>query len=396
MGCTRGGGLLVWEVMMRHVLLGSAILLTGASVFTAVKAPTVGTWMLAVLVGEYGHFLVVLPLGVAGWTLVRGAGGQEGFYAATLALCAMAAVFMLKPSMQARAVAHALPERLEKAFGKAAVERDTFSVAGFFAGVDVVEPEARVFAHAGTGEALVLDFYRAQGRVTPAPCVIVIHGGGWDGGDRSQLAGLNSLLAGRGYAVTAVSYRLAPKHRWPAQREDVRTALAYLKTHAAELGIDASRFVLLGRSAGGQVAEGVAYDQPDAAVRGVIALYAPADLEFAWSHTPERDVLDSKKLMRQLTGGTPETSAENFRSGSPYLHVKRGAVPTLLMHGTIDSLVWRRQSERMAEKLYAENVPCVFLELPWATHAFDFNLHGPGGQLSTFAIEWFLAAVTRE
>jgi acetyl esterase/lipase len=395
-GCARRGGLLVWEVMMRHVLLGSAILLAGASVFTAVKAPTVGTWMLAVVVGEYGHFLVVLPLGVAGWTLARGAGGETGFYAATLALCAMAAVFLLKPTMQARAVAHALPGRLEKAFGKVAVEREAFSVGGFFAGVEVVKSEARVFAHTGTRDALALDFYRAQERAAPAPCVIVVHGGGWDGGDRSQMAGLNSLLARRGYAVAAVSYRLATSHRWPAQRDDVWAALAYLKTHAVELGIDATRFVLLGRSAGGQVAEAVAYDQPDAAVRGVIALYAPADLEFAWSHTPERDVLDSKKLMRQLTGGTPATAAENFRSGSPYVHAKRGAVPTLLMHGTIDSLVWRRQSERLAEKLNAENVPCVFLELPWAVHAFDFNLHGPGGQLSTFAVEWFLAAVTRE
>lgn len=63
------------------------------------------------------------------------------------------------------------------------------------------------------------------------------------------------------------------------------------------------------------------------------------------------------------------------------------------MHGTIDSLVWRRQSERLAEKLTEEGVPNVFLELPWATHAFDFNQHGPGGQLSAFAIEWFVKAV---
>ncbi|ATC64194.1 hypothetical protein CMV30_09635 [Nibricoccus aquaticus] len=381
--------------MMRYVLLGVSVLLAGSAVLTAVKAPTVGTWMLGILVGEFGHFLVVLPLGLAVWTVARGVGGSAWVFGATLVACAVAGIFLLKPSVQAGRVAAELPGRLERAFGKVEVEREAFSVAGFFAsGGAEVKAEARVFAQAGTAEALTLDFYRAQG-VAKAPCVIVVHGGGWDSGDRTQLAGWNAWLAGRGFAVAAVSYRLAPAHVWPAQRDDVRTAVAYLKSHAAELGVDAERLVLLGRSAGGQIAEAVAYDEPDAAVRGVIALYAPADMEFAWKFTSERDVLDSKKLIRQLTGGTPETAAENFVSASPYLAAKRGAVPTLLMHGTIDSLVWRRQSERLAEKLTAEGVPNVFVELPWGTHAFDFNRRGPGGQISAFAVEWFLRAVTK-
>ncbi len=379
---------------MRYVLLGVSVLLAGSAVLTAVKAPTVTTWKVAILAGEFGHFLVVLPVALAVWTVARGAGGNAWVFGATLVACAVAGFFLLKPTVQARAVAKVLPGRLEKAFGRADVEREAFSVAGLFAsGGAEVKVEARVFAWEGTSEALTLDFYRAQG-AAKAPCVIVVHGGGWDSGDRSQLAGWNAWLAGRGFAVAAVSYRLAPTHVWPAQRDDVRAAVAYLKSHAAELGVDAERFVLLGRSAGGQIAEAVAYDQPDAAVRGVIALYAPADMEFAWKFTSERDVLDSKKLIRQLTGGTPETAAGNFVSASPYLHAKRGAVPTLLMHGTIDSLVWRRQSERLAEKLTAEGVACVFVELPWAVHAFDFNLRGPGGQISAFAIEWFLKAVT--
>jgi acetyl esterase/lipase len=381
--------------MMRYVLLGLSVLLAGAASLTALKAPTVGTWKVAILAGEFGHFIVVLPVMLALWVVARGPGGGAGVFGATLVACAVAVGFLLKPSVQARRVAAELPGRLERAFGKVEIGREAFSVAGFFATSEgTVETEARVFAHGGTGEALTLDFYRARG-VAKAPCVVVVHGGGWDSGDRSQMVAFNAWLAGRGFAVAAVSYRLAPKNVWPAQRDDVRAAVAYLKSHAAELGIDAGRFVLLGRSAGGQIAEAVAYDQPDVAVRGVIALYAPADMEFAWAFTNERDVLDSKKLMRQLTGGTPETAAGNFVSASPYLSAKRGAVPTLLMHGTIDSLVWRRQSERLAEKLSAEGVPNVFVELPWATHAFDFNLRGPGGQISAFAIEWFLRAVTR-
>jgi acetyl esterase/lipase len=380
--------------MMQYVLLGLSLLLAGVALLTAVKAPTVATWRMAVLAGEFGHFLMVLPLGLAVWVVTRGPGEGGVILGATLVACAVATGLLLKPSVQARRVAMELPERLERAFGKVDSGREAFSVRGFFAtGGAEVSAETRVFAHGGTEDVLSLDFYRARGR-TGAPCVVVVHGGGWDSGDRSQMADMNAHLARRGFAVAAVSYRLAPKHVWPAQREDVQAALAYLKSNAGELGIDPERFVLLGRSAGGQIAESVAYDRPDPAVRGVIALYAPADLHFAWSHTPERDVLDSKKLMRQLTGGTPETAAANFESASPYLHARGGAVPTLLMHGKIDSLVWYRQSERLAEKLRGEGVPCLFVELPWATHAFDYTLRGPGGQLSTFAIEWFVEAVT--
>jgi acetyl esterase/lipase len=381
---------------MRLLFLVVSLALAALSLLTAFKAPTVFTWKLALLAGEFGHFFGLLALLIAGVLMVRGADDAPWRHFATLVACGGAAALFFKPVAQAARLGGGLPGELARAFGDVPVERKAFSLRALVAAKSGagVTPEARVFAHAGTAEALTLDFYRA-GKGKPAPCVIVVHGGGWDSGERSQLAALNPELARLGFAVAAVSYRLAPAAVWPAQRDDVRAAVAYLKKHATELGIDPARLVLLGRSAGGHIAQAVAYDKPDPAIRGVIALYAPADLHFAWKHTSERDVLDSFKLIRQLTGGTPETAAEAFDSASPYLQVKRGTVPTLLMHGTIDSLVWRRQSERLAEKLREQHVPHAFIELPWATHAFDVNPRGPGGQLSTFAIEWFLRAVTR-
>ena len=65
------------------------------------------------------------------------------------------------------------------------------------------------------------------------------------------------------------------------------------------------------------------------------------------------------------------------------------------MHGELDPLVWHRQSERLDQKLADAGVAHLFVSLPWATHAFEFNINGPGGQLTTFSIEWFLAAVTK-
>jgi dipeptidyl aminopeptidase/acylaminoacyl peptidase len=130
-------------------------------------------------------------------------------------------------------------------------------------------------------------------------------------------------------------------------------------------------------------------------LRGVIALYAPSDLVFGYVNTHENDMLKSPALMRQYLGGTPDSARANYESASALNHVRAGTPPTLLVHGTLDALCWYRHSERLAARLAEAKVPHVFVHLPWATHAFDFNLHGPGGQLTTYAAEAFLAAVTR-
>ena len=106
-------------------------------------------------------------------------------------------------------------------------------------------------------------------------------------------------------------------------------------------------------------------------------------------------MLKSPALMRQYLGGTPAAARENYLSASPHYHVTRATPPTLLLHGENDALVWHRHSVRLDARLAEEHVPHAFVSLPWATHAFDYNLHGPGGQLTTFAVEWFLAVVTR-
>ena len=84
--------------------------------------------------------------------------------------------------------------------------------------------------------------------------IVVIHGGSWEYGERGELAPLNTYLAQRGYVVATVSYRLAPAYPFPAARNDISAAIMYLQQHASQFGIDATHFVLLGRSAGGQLA----------------------------------------------------------------------------------------------------------------------------------------------
>lgn len=313
-----------------------------------------------------------------------------------LVLCVLTIGMLLRPVVQAAFMGPKLPGQLEKAFGRVELKRAPFSFATLLQ-VKPKEVAARglKFTREDAKEPLVLDFYPAAGRSNPAPCVVVIHGGGWDNGDRAQIAGMNHYLAQRGYAVAAISYRLAPKNVWPAQADDIGAALTFLKQQAGVLGIDESRFVLLGRSAGGQLATAYAYGRSDPAVRGVISLYGPQDQVFAWQFSREDDILNATKLLRQFLGGTPETAAAGYTSASAYLIATKDSPPTLMVHGVNDALVWHKQSERMHAKLDELGVRNAFVSLPWATHAFDYNLYGPSGQLTTYAIEWFLAAVTK-
>ena len=357
-----------------------------------------GWWKAAIAVGEYSHWFVWLPLGLAAlaWQLLAG-----WVCVLTLGLCLAAVASLLRPLVLAKRLARSLPAGLAGAFGAAAVaRRKPFSLRRLFwhPGPAPADVRTETFA-THDGVELQLDFYGAKGSGDggAAPCLVVIHGGGWDGGDRSQLAAWNHRWAARGYAVASISYRLAPRFRWPAPREDVAAALAWLKAQAGRLGLDPRRLVLVGRSAGGQIATAVGYGARDPAIVGVVSLYAPQDMQWAWSVSREDDALNSVNLMRQYLGGPPDTAERRalYDSASAQLLAGPGAPPTLLLHGRPDTLVWYRHSERFARRLREVGTPHFHLELPWATHGFDFNLDGPSGQLADHAIDGFLHAVTR-
>jgi acetyl esterase/lipase len=381
---------------MRIFVFLLAALTLAAALLTQVRAPTLAGWKLAIAVGEFGHWLGVVPVLVAAaaWRVRRG----DGVDFAALVACAAAVLafaLMATPVVQAWTLGRALPARLAAAFPGPPPAGPAFSWSRLWMPEPVVL--ARVTTHRYAerpGGPMELDLYHpaAGGR---APCVVVVHGGGWNGGDRKQLSALNHHLAARGYAVAAVSYRLAPAATWPAPRDDVLAALEWLRTRAGELGIDPARLVLLGRSAGGQIALAAAYGPPAApGVRGVISLYGPADLNFAYAHGREDDVLRSRALLRAYLGGSPEDLPEAYEAASPIRQVRADVPPTLLVHGKLDTLVWHRQSERLARRLAEVRARHHFLSLPWATHAFDYNLRGPGGQLAVAAVEDFLARVT--
>jgi acetyl esterase/lipase len=349
-------------------------------------------------VTEWGHVLAALALTplLPGWRRTRA--GRLG-----AALGMLGAGLALLPLLRAAWLARRLPALVAAAFGDVTPRAAPGAPARRAALVarDVVlgvrspraRPSRRTYA-IRDGYRLDLDLYQPPTPGTLAPCVVVVHGGSWEGGDSAQMPGLNRYLAARGYVVAAINYRLAPRHPFPAARDDLLAAIAYLRAHAPELGIDGRRLVLLGRSAGAQLALLVAYTAGDAAIRGVVGLYGPADMVYGYEHPARKSVIDSVGVIERYLGGSPATAPEVYRAAAPISHAGPSCPPTLLIHGGRDTLVAPIQSEMLAARLAAAGCRHLLLRLPWAEHACDVNFSGPSGQISTYAIERFLAAVT--
>lgn len=374
-----------------------AILVFSLSLLAIFKAPTRLLWIVAILVTEYGHLLAMFSLLVLlpGWRSSR-----LGRFSVTLGLTA--SLVALTPLIRAVPVRNRLPEQFEMAFGAqgdnhsfvSRLRQSPLDYSEVFLGIDYPTIACTTVVYRIIEEdSLTLDLYRPAPVNSASPGVVVIHGGAWQSGNSKQLPELNSYLASRGYLVAALNYRLAPFWRYPAPVEDIQMALSYLKHHATQFGLDPTRLVLLGRSAGGHLALQVAYTSNEPAIRGVISFYGPADLYYGYTHPANPLVIDSRKVLEEFLGGSPDELPEIYRRASPIHYVGASTPPTLLIHGGRDELVSPAQSRRLADRLRDRGVAHVYLEVPWATHGCDFNLSGASGQLIVYAVERFLAAV---
>jgi acetyl esterase/lipase len=227
------------------------------------------------------------------------------------------------------------------------------------------------------------------------PAVIQIYGGAWRNGSADNNEEFSRYLAAQGYVVVSIDYRHAPEHHFPAQLVDVRTAIDYVKQQAKSWEIDPDRLGLIGRSAGGHLATLAAY-QPDAIpLRAVVSYYGPVDLLAGYDDPPSPDPIDSRQVMRDLLGGTPKTQAKLYAQASPLRLVDRKLPPTLLIYGGQDHIVEPRYGKKLADKLQSFGTPTVFIEIPWANHAFDTIFNGPSNQLALYYTERFFAKTLR-
>lgn len=253
-------------------------------------------------------------------------------------------------------------------------------------------------------QPLLLDLYQPP-TVGKYPAVITIYGGSWRQGSPAESAQMSQYLAARGYVVAAIDYRHAPQHHFPAQLEDVQTALAFVRDRATDYEIDGDRIALLGWSAGAHLAllAGFQAKQP---IQGIVDYYGPVDLAAGYSDPPVPDPINSKQVLLALMGGTPRELPAAYAAASPITYANsatnpltdsaKSLPPTLLIYGGRDHLVEARFGKRLYDALIQSGNTAVWVKIPWAEHAFDKIFNGPSNQMALHFIERFLHQVLHQ
>ncbi len=245
------------------------------------------------------------------------------------------------------------------------------------------------FAHPD-GKDLLLDIYRPA-QVGKYPGIVSIYGGAWQRGSPASDDNFNRYIAAQGYVVWAISYRHAPAYHFPTQLDDVRSALDYITAQAASHETDLSRMVMIGRSAGAQLAMLAGYSVTPFPIRAVIDYYGPVDFTAGYNLPPVPDPIESRSTLRKFLGGTPREFGELYQQASPINAVKSGLPASLLIYGGKDRVVESRYGKYLADTLKSQGNQVAFIEIPWADHAFDAVFQGLSNQIALYYTERFIA-----
>jgi acetyl esterase/lipase len=228
-----------------------------------------------------------------------------------------------------------------------------------------------------------LDLFVPAGATNPLPVILWIHGGAWKGGGKEQCPALRYLP--RGYAVASINYRLSQHAIFPAQIEDCKAAVRWLRAHAKEHHLDPQRFAAWGASAGGHLVAMLGtggdvkeFDKGDSLevssrVQAVVDFFGPTDFtqmsKYSLTNAPfDHDAADSPES--QLIGGAVQQHKDKAAKANPLTYVSREDPPFLIMHGNRDNLVPYQQSELLREALQKAGVNVTLKIVEGAGHGF--------------------------
>lgn len=215
----------------------------------------------------------------------------------------------------------------------------------------------------------------------PLPAVIFVYGGGWKAGNRE--AGIRPLarLVGKGYVGASIEYRLSQEAKFPAQIEDCKCAIRFLRAKAKEYGIDPDRIGVWGPSAGGHLAallgtsggvkelEGSGgWADQSSRVQAVVDWFGPTDFLKMGKNKIDHDAATSPES--QLIGGAIQENQEKVAKANPITYVTKDDPPFLIMHGDKDDLVPLSQSEMLQEALQKAGVESTLHVVQGAGHGF--------------------------
>jgi len=208
------------------------------------------------------------------------------------------------------------------------------------------------------------DLFKPKG-VTNPPLVVVIHGGAWVTGQRTDMDRLAAQLAESGFAAATVSYGLAPRNKWPVMIDDVRAAVTYFRTNNQKYGISTTKVGAAGASAGGHLAlllgtQGTPQDSYR--VQCVLNIFGPTDLLNDFSPAL------SGVIAQQVIGKPFETARAEIAQMSPITFVSKDSAPVFTIHGDADTLVPIKQAERLKTALDNAGVTNQFITIKGMGH----------------------------
>jgi len=223
----------------------------------------------------------------------------------------------------------------------------------------------------GTNAQQKMDVYLPANRsTTNTKAIIMIHGGGWNTGDKADFNEYVDSLKKRepSYAIFNINYRLAnTPDLFPAQEQDVRTAVEFVYNKRSEYMIS-DKFVLIGASAGAHLAllQGYKYSTP-IKPKALIDFFGPTDLLDLYNNPPNPL---AQPLLISVTGSTPTTNNTLYTQSSPINFISSQSPPTMILHGGIDIVVPPSQSVALDTKLFISGVTHQYIFYPNEGHGW--------------------------
>ncbi|MGI8641190.1 MAG: alpha/beta hydrolase [Pyrinomonadaceae bacterium] len=381
-----------------------------AVIWIIVPAPSYYVWLFSVAAGEWSLWFGALALlGIVCGVVARVFYRNGNLWFISLIIGCIAFIISLYPLLSVMSAARE--------------QNVSLSPKQYFSGLSGINNDSEskkedfttyTFARIDETELKLNVYLPPDDAIKNGAGVIVVHGGSWNGGGRSDFPQWNRWLAREGFTVFDIDYRLAPQPNWQTATGDVKCAVRWVKEHAAEFKISPERIALLGRSAGAHLALLSTYSADDTRlpascveketketnenVRAVVSFYAPTDLVWAYDNPANEFVINGRAVLADFLGGNPHESdeiRERFILASPVAHVSSNTVPTLLIHGGQDQLVRSVNMYLLADKLKEANVPHEVLFIPYAQHGFDYNFNGWGAQVVKPVIVEFLRENTK-
>jgi len=216
------------------------------------------------------------------------------------------------------------------------------------------------------------------------PCVILVHGGGWVGGDKRNLRNYAHQLTKNGFVCLTINYRHAPQYPFPAQVDDVRLAMLWLKDQQSRFKIDMDRLGMFGYSAGGHLTALVS----SVANRPMDVQCNTSDWRIddpRWKDLPRIKAIciggppcDFQRLpldntsMKFFLGDSRRNSPDVYLAASPLAHVSQGDPPTMIIHGESDIMVPLRGSQIFHQAQIAAGISSQLTILPKQGHLLTF------------------------